>query len=120
MDEMYTLGGWPGDEDNGEMASWYVLSALGLYQLEGAADELVLGSPAVMRADLVLPNGRALLVTTANQAKENVYVQAVMWTPTGGTERLVTGSRLKFTEVMAGGGLHFVLGSSPPQPVISV
>merc|ERR1711935_446763 len=43
MRKLYTLEGWPGDEDNGEMGAWYVLSALGIFQLEGAKDELVLG-----------------------------------------------------------------------------
>jgi len=116
MDEMYKLTGWPGDEDTGEMSSWYVLSALGLFQLEGAADELVLGSPAIERAKLTLPDGKALTVTTANQSRDSIYVQSVMWTPTGGTTRLIEGSTLKFTEVMrVGGRLHFVLGSSPPR-----
>jgi len=35
MNKLYTTNGWAGDEDNGEMASWYVLSALGIYSLEG-------------------------------------------------------------------------------------
>ena len=35
MDKLYTTNGWAGDEDNGEMASWYILSALGVYSLEG-------------------------------------------------------------------------------------
>merc|ERR1719152_1152751 len=55
MQKLYTVDGWPGDEDNGEMASWYVLSALGVYQLQGAKDELVLGSPAVKHATVELP-----------------------------------------------------------------
>jgi len=48
MDKLYSTSGWCGDEDNGEMASWYVLSALGIYSLEGGKDELVVGSPAVV------------------------------------------------------------------------
>lgn len=35
LTELYDAGdgGFPGDEDNGEMASWYVLGAIGLFQL---------------------------------------------------------------------------------------
>merc|ERR1719271_2087890 len=39
MQRLYTVDGWPGDEDNGEMASWYILSSLGVYMLEGGKDE---------------------------------------------------------------------------------
>merc|ERR1719426_278036 len=68
MQELYTIDGWAGDEDNGEMASWYVLSALGIYSLEGAKDELVLGSPAVKHASVQLPNNKVLTVEAQNQA----------------------------------------------------
>lgn len=113
MAEMYTLKGYPGDEDNGEMAAWYVLSALGLFQLENAADELVVGSPAVVDATLQLAAGKRLTITTENQSQENVHVQSTTWTSTGGSTRTVKDNILKFTEVMAGGNLHFVLGDKP-------
>ncbi|CAK0806155.1 unnamed protein product, partial [Prorocentrum cordatum] len=68
MDKLYTTEGWCGDEDNGEMGAWYVLprpSALGIYSLEGAKDELVLGSPAVAFASLRLPGDRGHLTVVA-------------------------------------------------------
>merc|ERR1719162_2222622 len=67
MSSLYTTKGWAGDEDNGEMASWYILSALGIYQLEGAKDEVVLGSPAVKHAVLKLPANKELIVKVENQ-----------------------------------------------------
>merc|ERR1712183_269336 len=33
MAETYSVHGWCGDEDNGEMSSWYLLSSLGIYSL---------------------------------------------------------------------------------------
>merc|ERR1712224_87995 len=71
MAEMYTLRDYPGDEDNGEMAAWYVLSALGFYQLENAADELIVGSPVVSEATVSLAEGRTLRVTTQGQSKKS-------------------------------------------------
>lgn len=111
--EVYTLRGYAGDEDNGEMAAWYVLSSLGLYQLESAADELVVGSPAVVSATLQLENGQQLKVTTENQGPQQVYVHSATWKPLGGEPRDVEKNTLTFQEVMAGGSLHFVLGSEP-------
>jgi putative alpha-1,2-mannosidase len=33
LDRAYGMDFYAGDEDNGEMGSWYVLSALGLYSV---------------------------------------------------------------------------------------
>merc|ERR1719498_145994 len=103
MDQLYTLSsygfkGYSGDEDNGEMAAWYVLSALGLYQLENAADELVVGAPNIVEATLSLPHGHTLRVTTEGQVKNSdVQVSSVKWTPEGGDTRDVVGNVIKFS-----------------------
>jgi predicted alpha-1,2-mannosidase len=117
MDMLYTTKGWAGDEDNGEMSSWYVLSALGLYSLEGGKDELVLGSPAIKHATVQLVNGNVLTIATENQAKDHYYTQSVTWTPDNGTPRTITGNVIKFTDIMKGGTLNFKMGASPsPEP----
>jgi len=113
MQTLYTTDGWAGDEDNGEMASWYILSALGLYTLEGAKDELVLGSPIIKHAHLQLANNKFLTVATENQASDHAYVQSVTWTPQDGSPHEVTGNVLKFTKLMQGGTLTFTMGPSP-------
>merc|ERR1719410_2763957 len=113
MRKLYTKRGWSGDEDNGEMASWYVLASLGVFQLEGAKDEMVLGSPSVVKATVELPGQRALTVLTENQSDENVYVQKVTWEPIGGAKREIPDNLLKYTEMMKGGTLTFTMGSSP-------
>merc|ERR1719384_2869694 len=74
MQLLYTLKGWAGDEDNGEMGAWYVLASLGIYQLEGGKDEVVLGSPSLLRASVALAHGKMLQIKTEQQSYENVYV----------------------------------------------
>lgn len=111
--KLYTTAGWAGDEDNGEMASWYILSALGMYSLEGAKDELVLGSPSVKSATLHLPNKKVLTVATENQSNDNVHVLSVTWTPMDGTPRTIPKNVIKFTDVMHGGKLTFSMGPLP-------
>jgi predicted alpha-1,2-mannosidase len=114
MDKLYTTEGWCGDEDNGEMGAWYVLSALGIYSLEGAKDEMVLGSPAVSHASVSLPGDRGnLTVVAKNQGRENVFVQSVTWTPTGGSPEAVVGNIIKYSALMSGGTLEFTMGGSP-------
>ena len=41
--------GYLGDEDNGEMSSWYILSSLGLYPLQAGSSEWAIGSPQFTR-----------------------------------------------------------------------
>ncbi len=77
MDELYTPGTLPGDEDNGEMAAWYVLNALGLYPLCPGDPTFTLGSPLFPRATLRLDNGHTLVLDAPDNAVENVYVHAV-------------------------------------------
>jgi len=62
--------GYPGDEDNGSMASWYVLSALGFYPLTPGHPTYVLTSPALTKATLHLPGGKTFVISApGNNAK---------------------------------------------------
>ena len=47
-----TEKGFPGDEDQGGMSSWYVLSALGIYAVCPGTDEYVIGSPLFQKATM--------------------------------------------------------------------
>jgi predicted alpha-1,2-mannosidase len=112
--ELYTMQTFAGDEDNGEMTAWYILSALGLYQLEGSVNELLVGSPSIMNATIHF-QGADLQITTRNQGEHNRFVQAATWTPKGGRRRLIQDSVLPFDEVLRGGHLHIILGPSPAE-----
>ncbi|MFG0248544.1 MAG: GH92 family glycosyl hydrolase [Phycisphaeraceae bacterium JB051] len=52
LTELYTPDTLPGDEDNGEMSAWYVLSALGFYPTCLASGQYTLGKPLVEKATL--------------------------------------------------------------------
>src|SRR5690606_41004131 len=64
--------GYHGDEDNGEMSAWYVLSALGLYPLEIGSSRWAVGSPLFERA--VVPRADGDLVVEAPGAAAPPYV----------------------------------------------
>jgi putative alpha-1,2-mannosidase len=68
--------GYPGDEDNGEMSSWYILSSLGLYPLQAGSPNWVIGSPLFQKVtvhrstgDIVInaPNKKHLRPGSARQ-----------------------------------------------------
>ncbi len=62
LTEYYTPTHLPGDEDNGEMSAWYVLSALGLYPLASGSGEYVLNAPLFSEVRITLPHGKELRV----------------------------------------------------------
>ena len=61
--------GFPGDEDNGEMSSWYLLNALGFYPLTPGRPEYVLTSPLFAKATIHLANGQEFVVTAPGQSR---------------------------------------------------
>ena len=47
-----TPDGIIGNEDEGQMSAWYIMSALGIYQVNPAGGTFVLGSPLVDEAEI--------------------------------------------------------------------
>jgi predicted alpha-1,2-mannosidase len=78
MDKLYSAGenGYPGDEDQGQMSSWYVMSALGFYSVCPGTGEYVIGSPLFPKMTLTLENGNRFVVEARNNSPENVYIQS--------------------------------------------
>lgn len=68
--------GYIGDEDNGEMSAWYILTALGFYPLNMGSGEYAITSPLYQKYTLHLPTGD-LVVTAENNSAENVYIQSM-------------------------------------------
>jgi predicted alpha-1,2-mannosidase len=102
-----TADGIPGNDDLGEMSSWYVWAALGLYpEIPGRA-ELVLGSPLFPHA--VIHGGDGDLVIDAPAASSTTpYVHALSV-----DGKIYDRPWLSPQLVEHGGQLHFSLGDTP-------
>ncbi|MFI2743274.1 GH92 family glycosyl hydrolase [Zhouia sp. PK063] len=70
-----TENGYPGDEDQGQTSSWYVLSALGIYSVCPGTDQYVLGSPMFNKITITLENGNKFVIDAKNNSHKNVYIQ---------------------------------------------
>lgn len=57
-----TVDGLPGDEDNGTMAAWFVLSCLGLYQMCPSRPDFTMSLPLFDRISVRLSNGKTLRI----------------------------------------------------------
>ncbi|RYF98451.1 MAG: glycoside hydrolase family 92 protein, partial [Caulobacteraceae bacterium] len=108
MEELYTPDLFPGDEDNGEMAAWYVLASLGLFPHCPGDPNWALSSPLVRRAKVKLPGGRELIIDAPENAPERVYVDGVSWN--GALHEDTTVPHAMLAE---GGTLHFHMTETP-------
>ena len=75
--ELYTdqPAGLCGNEDVGQMSAWYILSALGFYQVEPCGGRYVLGSPLVKEATIHVGNGKAFTIRTHGLSEKAFYIK---------------------------------------------
>lgn len=105
--ELYTTTteGLSGNEDAGQMSAWYVLSAMGMYQVEPACGRFYFGSPLFDEVTLKLPEGRSLKLVARNNSPENGHIKSV--TLNGNPYTL---PYISYQDIMAGGVLEFEMG----------
>ena len=99
--------GLSGNEDVGQMSAWYILSSLGMYEVEPASGRYWFGSPLFDRAEIAVPGGTFTIVAE-NNSSENKYIRRV-WL----NGRPYTKSWIGHEEVMAGGELRFEMDDEP-------
>lgn len=106
MHNGFDIEGYPGNEDTGAMASWYVFCNLGLCPNAGQ-DFYYLNAPMVKDAVITLSSGRKLHIT-ANASEENVYIKSLK---INGKEW--DSAILPHSEIARGGSLEFLLSDKP-------
>lgn len=102
MDELYTdqPAGLCGNEDVGQMSAWYILSALGLYQVEPCGGIYQLGSPIVEEATINVPDGKTFTIRTHDGGDKAVYVKKYVL-----NGQTLKGTTITHDQIMAGGVL---------------
>ena len=71
MRELYTPLVFPGDEDTGSMAAWFIFGSLGFYPVCPGKPEYTLGCSFFPRVTLRLQNGKTLVVENATTDRSN-------------------------------------------------
>lgn len=110
MDRLYNSSenGYPGDEDQGGMSSWYVLSALGIYSVCPGTDEYVLGSPKFRKTTITMEDGKKFVIEAKGNSKDNVYIQNA--TLNG---KRHTRNYIHYSDIVNGGVLELQMGNQP-------
>ncbi len=110
LHQMYTSqpDGLTGNEDCGQMSAWYVMSALGLYQVNPSNGVFVFGSPLFPKATIHLSGGKTFTIKAENNSNGNIYIQSVKL-----NGRKYSKSYIRYQDIMNGGELKFVMGKVP-------
>jgi putative alpha-1,2-mannosidase len=98
-----------GDEDNGEVASWLILSALGLYSLSPATPNYQLGSPLFAQVRVHLDNETTLDIVAPGNSASSVFVGGVSWNGNS-----ISGTAVSYFDLRKGGTLQFNVTDSAP------
>lgn len=101
-------GGLAGNDDAGQMSSWYIFSSLGFYPVCPGSLYYTIGSPQFEKAELHLENGETFTIQAEMTGKDNRYIQSA--TLNG---KPYSKNYLFHLDIMKGGILQFVMGDQP-------
>jgi predicted alpha-1,2-mannosidase len=107
--------GWPGDEDEGQMGSWFTMSAMGLFETDGGAATkpiYEIGSPLFPKVTIKLNGnyyaGKTFTIEAKNVSNTNRYIQSAML-----NGRPLNKPWLYHADVVKGGNLLLIMGPKP-------
>lgn len=118
MDSFYgstPYHGWEGDEDDGQMSAWFVMSALGLFEMDGGCSidpGFDIGSPLFKKITIMLDEryfpGKTFTIEAKGNSKTNVYVQEARL-----NGKKLSEPKIKFKDIVKGGTLTLEMGPKP-------
>lgn len=110
MNTLYNDGidGLSGNEDVGQMSAWYILSSMGLYQVEPAGGKYIFGSPLFNKVVVNVGGGKTFTIEAKNNSAKNIYIQSAKL-----NGKRYTRSYIDYKDIMKGGTLEFVMGDQP-------
>lgn len=110
LNEMYLdqPDGLSGNEDVGQMSAWYILSSVGLYQVDPVGGRFVIGSPLFDKSTVNVGGGKTFTVVAKNNSDKNIYVQSARL-----NGKTLKNSYVDFNDIRRGGTLELVMSPKP-------
>lgn len=100
--------GLSGNEDCGQMSAWYILNAMGFYQVCPGKPVYSIGRPLFDKVTINLPEAKTFTIITKNNSKDNKYIESAML---NGQELNIP--FLEHKDIAAGGTLEITLTNQP-------
>lgn len=107
-----TPDGHCGNEDCGQMSSWYIFSSLGFYPVNPSQGVYSFGSPIFDKATINLENGKKFVIETVNNNNENKFIQSIEL-----NGKSITQNYILHKDILKGGYLIFTMGKQPNKNV---
>ncbi|MEP7144012.1 MAG: GH92 family glycosyl hydrolase [Ferruginibacter sp.] len=106
---------WLGDEDEGQMGAWYVMSAIGLFETDGGASVkpfYEIGSPLFTNITIHLDPkyypGKTFMIEAKNASDKNKYIQSASF-----NGKMLNKPWFYHDELVKGGKLLLIMGDKP-------
>lgn len=108
--EQYTdkPDGLCGNEDCGQMSAWYVMSAMGIYQVAPGDPVYAIGTPEFDEVTIHLDNGNTFTISANNLGTDNFYIQSAWLNGENYNKCFII-----HDDIVAGGILNFEMGAEP-------
>ncbi|MEZ4890495.1 MAG: GH92 family glycosyl hydrolase [Crocinitomicaceae bacterium] len=100
--------GLSGNEDCGQMSSWYTFSALGLYPVSPGSALYDFGRPIFNSAELRYEDGRMTRITVKNNTPKNKFIQQILVNGQPYSKRYIA-----HWDLVSAKTLEFVMGPFP-------
>lgn len=105
---MNSRDGLCGNDDCGQMSSWYVYSTLGFYPVTPGIDYYVIGSPSIKYAKLNFENGKTFEIIAPAASSKNIYIHSVKL-----NGQAYSKSYINISDIKQGGKIEFVMSAIP-------
>lgn len=103
-----TPEGIVGNEDCGQMSAWYMMSAMGIYQVCPGDNTFTLGRPLLDQVQIRLENGNVFHIETINNSPVNMYVNEVQL-----NGKTLSEPFIEYDDILNGGSLTFHMTDQP-------
>lgn len=101
--------GWPGNDDAGTTAAWYMWGNMGIYPMAGQ-DIYLLTTPTFSSTQLAVANKQSFTIETKNLSETNSYIQSA--TLNG---KLFNQAWIRHRDIVKGGKLILIMGDKPSE-----
>ena len=95
-----------GNEDMGQMSAWYILSSMGLYQVNPSDGKYWFGSPVIDRATIKLPDNKTFIIKAENNSEDNIYIEKAFL-----NGKPYEKNYIEYSDIVNGGELVFYMTS---------
>lgn len=100
--------GLSGNEDCGQMSAWYILNAMGFYQVCPGKPVYSIGRPLLDEVNISLANGKSFIVRTENNSDNNKYIERAVL-----NGKALATPFLNHKDIISGGILEITLTNKP-------